>query len=133
MNNIKGIVEKFRIGKDFSLQDVANKAGIASGTLFSIFERNDAKASHLVRIAEVLGIPVRYFFDDIENIDKPGHYHETKEEVTNYQMISLKLEVEKKEKEIQKLREDLETVKNKYIQLLEKGQLKDENDTRQTG
>lgn len=133
MNNIKGVVDKFRTDKDLSLQDVANKAGIASGTLFSIFDRNDAKASHLEKIAEVLGIPVRYFFDDIENIDKPGYYHETHEEVSNYQMVSLRLEVERKDKEIQKLREDLENIKDKYIQLLEKGQVKSENDTRQTG
>ncbi len=67
--NLEEKIKKILSDKKLSQEKLANKIGMSKANLYNCFKRNSIETKNLEKIAEVLEVPVSYFFD--EN-DKAG-------------------------------------------------------------
>jgi len=78
---IKQRIKTISAKRGFTLKLLAQKVGITEGGLFRMFEKDDYKTSTLKKMANVLDVPIAYFFsgnddskikdfkDDINNLE----------------------------------------------------------------
>jgi len=65
MNNILLKINKLLLDKNIEKKEFANLIEIADKTLYNIFDgKSSLKVEHLIKIAEVLEVPVAYFFEE---------------------------------------------------------------------
>jgi transcriptional regulator with XRE-family HTH domain len=58
------------LNKNIAIKDIAEKIGISEAGIHQMIRNNSMKIEYLEKIAEVLGVPVSFFFEDKEYSDK---------------------------------------------------------------
>ncbi len=113
MNLEKKIKQKLA-GTTLSIERLAGKAGITKQTLHNIFNKNDIKLSHLIKISEALNVDLSYFVEpEGGGRKKIGVNSQLVEESTTVQMQVVRLKEENKGlvKENELLREMIDILK----------------------
>lgn len=62
-NKIDDLIKKNGI----KVKDFCKKIGISTAGLYDIYERNDTKLSILIKMSEILKVPVNYFIEENSN------------------------------------------------------------------
>lgn len=109
MANLQLISELLK-KKKMSQKDFCEQVGLTDVSLRRIIERNSTKTETLEKIAEVLNVPIGYFFGEQPGIVISGEYNQVHNGQGNQVMLS-------QEKEIEHLRELL-AEKERLIQVL---------------
>jgi len=81
---------------NLSVKEVSEKMGISPPNIYRIYERESVETKYLVKLTEIFGIPISYFFDDVDS-------KKLESEISN-----LKKMLELKEGEIKSLKEKIE-------------------------
>ena len=64
LNKIRALCET----KKIHITELAKKCGITPQSVHDAINRNSTKTEYLEKMAEALGVPISYFFDEFETI-----------------------------------------------------------------
>lgn len=66
MKNLESKIKKKLSERSMTIQRLATESGIAEPTIYSIFNRDDAKISQLIKISEALNTSLNYFLEEFD-------------------------------------------------------------------
>jgi transcriptional regulator with XRE-family HTH domain len=64
MVKLEATVKNLLAQKKMSIEKLAVQSGLTKVTVLNIFKKNDAKVSQLEAMSQVLGVPIKSFFDE---------------------------------------------------------------------
>ena len=89
--------------KQISQRELSTKVGLSLTGLQKALEKNDFKTSTLVKIAEVLGVPVGYFFEEGDEPPVTQNFNSADISMLKNEIKMLKKIIEQKDQMIEKL------------------------------
>jgi len=110
MLNLEVKIKDLLTKKNMSQKELCSQIEMSDQNLRIIFKRNSIETKHLEKIAEVLEVPVTYFF---EEGSEPGP-------VVTKKTVSQDSYIAQLESENRKLLQEISQLKDKIINLIEK-------------
>ena len=99
ISKLRNIIEKKRITQ----KEIAVKIGLSENALSTALKKGDFKISMLEKIAEVLGVPVGYFFEEGDEPPVTQNFNSADISMLKNEIKMLKKIIEQKDQMIEKL------------------------------
>ncbi len=69
VDKVKSIANK----RGYSLKDIASLIDMSEANMYKCFKRGSIETKHLVKLADTLGVPATYFFEEEDKTGQKAH------------------------------------------------------------